>query len=280
MGVFFLQFVVYNGQSILGRMLLRDNVRYRILNSLGESVRKPPSNPILPQDIEAILETSHNIMRQDHFEKQFSDGLGGAMKKFSLSIVIVFLILCTIACAEDKPFISKGDYGDEVILLHRKMSEIGIFTLRAESPFGPMSVEALKTIQDYLGVEASGGIRTREEFDTILSIDTDEIRSELEKIPGLLNPYVVEQTESISVKMNEQFTLHVEAIGMEPLAYQWQFATAGSEVFKNSSSGESKFADWTMQMTPSIDGRLYRCYISDAYGRNTISESIEISLLQ
>lgn len=92
-------------------------------------------------------------------------------------LIVLVLTLTTMmaitmtAYAVDSSFINPGDYNTDVIALHEKLIQLGYFNLRAESPFGPQSADAVRTLQANRGLEQTGIIASREELDEILALD-------------------------------------------------------------------------------------------------------------
>lgn len=91
------------------------------------------------------------------------------MAKKLLTVLFSLLLLSSPSLAEDVHF-NIGDYNDTVISLHNKLNELGYFPLRAESPFSSQTVSALKTLQEDLGWEATGEIKSEDEFNEILNL--------------------------------------------------------------------------------------------------------------
>ena len=90
------------------------------------------------------------------------------MKK--LLLLVLSLLMTTTAYAE--PLFSRNDYNEDIIKLHQKLAALGLFSLRAESPYGPQSEEAVRTIQGILGLEETGYVEDDEQFETIMAVDS------------------------------------------------------------------------------------------------------------
>lgn len=83
------------------------------------------------------------------------------MKKL-FALVLAMVMVSSVAMtsmAEEKPLIGLGDYNEDVIRLPQKLSELGLYGLRAESPWGPESVESISLLQDLLGLEETGNVK-------------------------------------------------------------------------------------------------------------------------
>ena len=92
------------------------------------------------------------------------------MKK--LLVLIVCMVLLGSAVAEE-PLINVGDYNENVIALHQKMSDLGLYGLRSESPWGPASVEGLSLLQGLLGLEETGNVENAAELEKLLKAEID-----------------------------------------------------------------------------------------------------------
>ena len=88
-----------------------------------------------------------------------------------LLLVLVMGIVSVVGVAEEKPFIGSGDYNDEVMRLHQKLTDLGYYHLRVESPFGPNSISALNTLQDNMGWEITDAISSRDQLEQIIAVE-------------------------------------------------------------------------------------------------------------
>ncbi|MBR1796577.1 MAG: hypothetical protein IJ757_00965 [Clostridiales bacterium] len=91
-------------------------------------------------------------------------------KIFALMLAFVLVGLTTVAMAEE-PLISRGDYNENVITLHQKLGELGLYSLRAESPWSSASEDALRILQGTMGLEETGTAADQGELDKILSFE-------------------------------------------------------------------------------------------------------------
>lgn len=91
------------------------------------------------------------------------------MKKF-LVLVLLLIGLTTVAMAEE-PLIKIGDYNEDVIKLHQKLSDLGYYDLRPESPWSSASEEAVWMLQFNTDKETTGIIVSQEELDEIFGLE-------------------------------------------------------------------------------------------------------------
>lgn len=85
-------------------------------------------------------------------------------------------------------------------------------------------------------------------------------------------------SETIRVKDKNEVVLSVIASGNE-LSYQWQYSLNSGSSWINCSSSGAKTESFSFRMLPAIDGRLYRCVISDKNGYSVASNASKIVLL-
>ena len=88
---------------------------------------------------------------------------------------------------------------------------------------------------------------------------------------------ITEQPKDIVGAPGENATLKVVATG-NGLSYQWQYKVAGASKYTNAVSAGAKTAEWTITLKDSIDGRTYRCVITDANGNKVISNPVTITV--
>ena len=69
----------------------------------------------------------------------------------------------------------------------------------------------------------------------------------------------------------------VDATG-DGLSYQWYYKKPGGSSFVKSTLASGNKATYTMTMADKYDGWLYRCIVTDAYGNNTVSDTVAIHL--
>lgn len=71
------------------------------------------------------------------------------MKRIIVVLVSLVLAMSTVvvtALAEETTYTKIGYYSNEVLLLHRKLAELGYYSLRPESPWSEKSADALKIL--------------------------------------------------------------------------------------------------------------------------------------
>jgi len=93
------------------------------------------------------------------------------MKK-AVSLVIALLLLMGVgSVAEEGVLIQIGDYNEDVISVHQKLAELGLFSLRPESPWSAVSSDALKKLQALNEWEETGVVETQEDLKKILAAE-------------------------------------------------------------------------------------------------------------
>lgn len=90
--------------------------------------------------------------------------------------IIVFILSITIALASDN-YISIGDFNEDVLALHQKLSVLGYYKLRTESPWSEASVDALRSFQIENGLDETGVIESIESLERILSPEFIEAKN-------------------------------------------------------------------------------------------------------
>lgn len=95
------------------------------------------------------------------------------MKKAFL--IFLSLVLMTsvsiVAVAEDGgSYISIGEYNETVKTLHQKLADFSYFSLRPESPWSVKSVSALKQLQYDNGLNPSGTVEDKGQYEAILAV--------------------------------------------------------------------------------------------------------------
>lgn len=90
---------------------------------------------------------------------------------------------------------------------------------------------------------------------------------------------ITAQPEDVSVKQGEVASFTVEVTG-DVLTYQWQYKNADASEWKDSSIGAAKtpVMAFTVTEDKSLDGRQYRCVISDATGKRVVSDSAALNI--
>ena len=205
------------------------------------------------------------------------------MKKKVLILLIFLMMLCIFSLAEEDVMISRGDYGEEVIILHQKLIDLGYFNLRAESPFGSRSEEALKAFQTDIGRDVNGLIRDREEYDEILSIENVVRKNLLKDYDHMFstNSYLLEDYELdgeavlhmgysegendyinlikwsnlLEPEADQDYTLSFMAKGTGSV-YSFFYPTAVSNGYSNKGS-QTKSSDGNIEMILTDDWTLY-----------------------
>ena len=89
---------------------------------------------------------------------------------------------------------------------------------------------------------------------------------------------ITSQPNDVSAALGETVTLTVKATE-ENLTYRWQWRTAGGTVWKNCTSAGSDTDTFTFIMKAALDGRLYRCVITDGNGGTAASDEAELALI-
>ena len=85
------------------------------------------------------------------------------------------------------------------------------------------------------------------------------------------------QPEDIFAAVGENASLHVAAIG-DGLTYQWQYKVPKGQNYVNAASAGAKTADWNFKVTKTLDGRTYRCIVTDMYGGVLISNEANLKI--
>jgi hypothetical protein len=72
---------------------------------------------------------------------------------------------------------------------------------------------------------------------------------------------ITKQPENIVNAAGQNATLSVEATGAT--SYQWQYKKPGATAWTTSTNVASQQPSWTFKLTTSMDGRTYRCVLSN-----------------
>ena len=80
-------------------------------------------------------------------------------------------------------------------------------------------------------------------------------------------PMISTQPVSQSVAAGAKASFRVVAVGGE--SYQWQYSKNGGRTWLNSTSSAGKRATFTFTATTAMDGRMYRCVVTNADGSVT-----------
>lgn len=91
-------------------------------------------------------------------------------------IVLVFALAMVLGLldsvhAENTAYFKLGDYNNDVIMLHRKLADLGYYYLRPESPWSEKSEDAVKILQENLGWNVTGVVEDKEQLNVILSLN-------------------------------------------------------------------------------------------------------------
>ena len=89
---------------------------------------------------------------------------------------------------------------------------------------------------------------------------------------------ITQQPESSEVVVGEYFVAAVVAEGSN-LTYDWQYKNAGASSWKTSTSTAYKKATLRVKATESLDGRSFRCVISDDQGHTAISDEVTMTVI-
>ena len=95
----------------------------------------------------------------------------------------------------------------------------------------------------------------------------------------VVKPKITAQSEDIEGAVGDEVTLSVTASGTGTLTYQWQYKTPTGTSFTNASSADAKSAEWTLNLTGPMNGRQYRCVVTDGNGYTVESEPITITII-
>ena len=101
------------------------------------------------------------------------------------------------------------------------------------------------------------------------------------------NEYTEEEAKELKITANPEdvegaagenavFTVAAEGSG---LSYQWQYANAGSSVWRASSMSGSDTPEITVPIASYRDGQQYRCVVTDRDGNSVTSESATITMI-
>ena len=89
---------------------------------------------------------------------------------------------------------------------------------------------------------------------------------------------ITTQPVSSEVAVGEYFIATVVAEGSN-LTYQWEFKKVGTTEWKVSADAAYKVAELRVKATAALDGRQYRCVISDDQGHTVISEEVTLTIV-
>ncbi len=115
----------------------------------------------------------------------------------------------------------------------------------------------------------------------ITDSDGQKVYSDSAVLTVVPTPIVIsKQPESVSVHMGDTVKFSVEATG-RGLTYQWQYKNAGADSWANSGIASAKTANMTFAVGKDIklDGRKYRCVITDTNGQTVNSKSATLTMV-
>lgn len=97
-------------------------------------------------------------------------------KVFLVFLALIMISYAAAAVAEEseadsKAYTNIGDYNEAVVALHQKLSDLGYYYLRPESPWSAASEAAVKILQENLDLAITGTVESKEQMDEILSLD-------------------------------------------------------------------------------------------------------------
>ena len=88
---------------------------------------------------------------------------------------------------------------------------------------------------------------------------------------------IVEQPQSVTAKVGEMVRFSVKAAG-KGLTYQWQMSNDGGKTWVNSTATGSAPDNIDVLVRDVMDGRQYRCVVTDESGNKVESEGATITL--
>jgi plastocyanin len=88
---------------------------------------------------------------------------------------------------------------------------------------------------------------------------------------------ITTQPASATVAKGTKVTFKVEAKGSN-LTYQWQFKSAGSDFWSDSSMAGSKTNSITVEATTARNGYQYRCVVKDANGSKVTTNAAKLTV--
>ncbi len=88
---------------------------------------------------------------------------------------------------------------------------------------------------------------------------------------------ITEQPVDIVGAVGDSATLKVVATG-SGLTYQWQYKKPGASSFTSATSADAKKAEWIFNLVTSLNGREYRCIVTDASGNSVTSDAVTVTI--
>ncbi|MDY2627962.1 MAG: hypothetical protein SOW08_06545 [Lachnospiraceae bacterium] len=150
----------------------------------------------------------------------------------------------------------------------------------SEEPIYTIAVESLEKGQrqiismDLTDSEYESGV-----FTVVVTADQEEFFTENNMITRSID-FTQEETEELQIliqpedyigEIGENAVFTITAVG-EDLSYQWQYQNAGSSTWKISGQLGNKTRSLTVPITEIRDGQKYRCVVSNASGKQIISD--------
>lgn len=99
-------------------------------------------------------------------------------------------------------------------------------------------------------------------------------------LTNTVRPVITKHPESMTVAKGETFTLSVEATGIEPLTYQWQYNNGTGTSWNNATGDAATTATWTRAFSTSttLTTQRVRCIVTDAEGNSTTSNEATMTI--
>lgn len=111
------------------------------------------------------------------------------MKKIlSVLFALVFMasvISVSVGAVAEGAYVNIGDYGSEVVALHQKLTDLGYFSLRPESPWSAMSEAAVRAVQYVTDMPETGVVENREVYDMLMNLDSSVLPFSIKKISAI-----------------------------------------------------------------------------------------------
>ncbi len=117
-----------------------------------------------------------------------------------------------------------------------------------------------------------------EQFTVISGLGTDTVKLEY-TFPRLFA--ITSQPMDVKVPSGQKASFTVAA-GGEGLKYQWQYKNAGAANWSNSGAAAAKTAtmNFTVGTDKTLNGRQYRCIVTDAYGKSLTSNAATLTVTE
>jgi hypothetical protein len=91
-------------------------------------------------------------------------------------------------------------------------------------------------------------------------------------------PVITAQPKNASVTVGQTAKFTVTASGQTPLKYQWQSRKDSSSAWSNSAQSGAKTATLTVTTTPGLHGWQFRCIVTGANGKATVSDTVAVKI--